>query len=1806
LDNRNIKIKNISFSCLLALGTINVACEEIDQATAQLSFKKRVEFKEAGDTNTAAAMYMPPASAQRNDVTIQPGPSIVNDLNATILKIDSPYRPIGGAKYFGSIKSFPSDILEQSTIALPMPTLKSPEEQLVVFYHVQDPQQAGYKKGIFIEDQFIIENGMVNIPFQGFGTYQLASLSNPLAASTKVDTITVSIPQSDLTVLTPAQLTKAETVFDPPNKVSITTRQEGFSKISACIFTLKENQVDTTGITIISNNIETDQKQLRASLETILNPELQYIARVVCEESNGRTLSSPWSDPFPETAKSEPNASEKTSDSPPTANEGGQITATGITETSMNLSWENATDDITAVASLKYQVMISQSDNIDTVTKAGVNGEVAATYQTANLNHTLTGLNPKTTYFINVLVKDGSGNRGLYKTLQVITLNDSTAPIAGGIIGKTLYQDNITFTTIGLRWESATDNTTATNLLSYEIYYSQSPMDESVSAIESNTAFGSPIIGATTAIVNGLTMATPYYLGVIVSDTNGNRSAYSVVSFTTEADNTPPTAGAGSATTLTATNTTNSTTAVSWNLAIDDYTSQGQLSYSLYYSTTSLGSNVPQVEAGVAVSEPTSNISSQSISGLAPDTTYYFNVVVEDTAGNKSIYTELSLVTSSDTLAPTAGGNQGANILATSRTENSVTLSWLFATDDISQSSSLKYSIYYKVASSLGATVSEVESNGLVVTTDKLNINSYTAADLNADSSHYFNVVVKDEAGNKSIYNELNVSTLPDTNAPRAGGDLGNELIPISVQETGFTIIWNHATDDLTKPENLFYEVHCSTTQGFAVEDDTKITSDQNINTATINTLSPETNYYCRVLVEDLAGNRSFYSELDQQTLADTTSPEPGSSGVLSATNITTTGLTLTWASANDSISHVESLQYEVRRSISNNIDNIADAETNGILASAYTINTNTFTSTDLTPGTVYYFNVIVSDEAGNKSAYTSLMISTNEEVAPPEVTNLTATSTAASITLSWSSGGGTTTGFYIKYQEGDTPPNNCFTPNLSVGVLDSYKVVGLSSATNYSFRICSVNGNQTPQISSGLTSAPITTQVFDPTKGALSVSLGSRHTCGLDIKGSAYCWGNNNNGQLGNTTTIDKNTPTKVESNNLFATIKLGGAHTCGLQTTGQALCWGDNAMGQLGDNTTIGQLIPSQTYQGSGEVFTQLSLGKSHTCALNAAGKALCWGSNESGQIGNNQETEKYTTPQYVDGDAAFVSINSGNDHNCGIKVDGKAYCWGRNDRGQVGNNATADKQIKPELVDGGHFFTKLSLGESHTCALDAAGFAHCWGANTKGQIGDDTNNDRWSPTQITASDSNFYGISLGQEHSCAINQNGEISCWGAYGKGQTGTGNNTEYVLTPTAVFGNHSFTAVSAGGNSSCGLKIDGAVYCWGSNLKGQLGDNSGAEKHLTPVAIETNLLEHSIELAQITAGNLHTCGLKLNGKAYCWGRNMQGQLGIGFAGPHSHPKPIQVVGGPLFKELSLGDTHSCGLTVEGDAYCWGYNQYGQVGNGATTFDQVNAISLVSGNHKFGKIASGYRHTCGLKTTGEAFCWGRNDNGQLGNNSSIQQNSPQLVMTQDSFINITLGNAHTCGLTAKGKAFCWGFNGSGQLGNNSTTNKAIPTNVETSETFLSIRAGDSHTCAINEEYSIYCWGANSSGQLGIGSTEAKQTPSKINSNEQFLRLELGGYHSCALTAAGQVYCWGANSYSQLGVPNLNLTFITTPTSILQNSFISISLGSNHTCGLKIGGAAYCWGQDSEGQGGNGWEFNGGISSLPTPVNTSNLQQ
>ena len=708
-------------------------------------------------------------------------------------------------------------------------------------------------------------------------------------------------------------------------------------------------------------------------------------------------------------------------------------------------------------------------------------------------------------------------------------------------------------------------------------------------------------------------------------------------------------------------------------------------------------------------------------------------------------------------------------------------------------------------------------------------------------------------------------------------------------------------------------------------------------------------------------------------------------------------------------------------------------------------------------------------------------------------------------------------------------------------------------------------------------------------------ISAGDFATCALSSTGAAYCWGYNASGELGNNSTVNSSVPVAVSTAGVLSGVTLTEitaeyTNVCALSSTGAAYCWGQNNYGQLGNNNGIvDSSVPVAVYTAgvlSGVTLTQIVTGVASSCALSSTGAAYCWGYDGYGGLGNGTTSAgAQSTPVLVSGGRTLTQISAGYYGACALTGTGAAYCWGYNFYGELGNNSTTNSNVPVAVntagVLSGVTLVQITVGGYTTCALDSSGLAYCWGNGQNGQLGNGTSaTNNLLPVAVTTSGvlsgMELTQVSNGGGFTCALDNTGAAYCWGLNSSGELGNPDTAKTFLVPVEV--TSQATMITSGGTHSCLLR-NGKAYCWGNNAGGALGINSASPtQSLVPLAVYTGGALSGKTLIQIGAGVNWTCALDTAGAAYCWGNNNSGAgdataLGNGTMNvPSNAPVLVSNSGTTLiFTQLSVGSDFACALTSAGVAYCWGNNHQGQVGNSgtglATTPQAVTTSGALTGLtltqiDAGGDVALG-NFACAQASTGAAFCWGLGTSGQLGNSASATTNAPVAVTASGVLSGVTVtqiatGGSSSCALgtaATAGAAFCWGLGTSGQLGNSASATSNVPvtvtaTGVLSGVTLAQVSGGDSFACALGIAGAAFCWGLGTSGQLGNSASATSNVPVAVSQGSMptgttLFQISSGTAHTCTQDTTGAFYCWGDNANGDLG--NNSTTLSNVPVTV-----------------------------------------------------------
>ena len=572
-------------------------------------------------------------------------------------------------------------------------------------------------------------------------------------------------------------------------------------------------------------------------------------------------------------------------------------------------------------------------------------------------------------------------------------------------------------------------------------------------------------------------------------------------------------------------------------------------------------------------------------------------------------------------------------------------------------------------------------------------------------------------------------------------------------------------------------------------------------------------------------------------------------------------------------------------------------------------------------------------------------------------------------------------------------------------------------------------------------------------------------------------------------------------------------------------------------------------------------------------------------------------------------IVSIASGADHVCVLRStgpgNGAIWCWGRNPADPLAMQPTIEHLVLvPNITDA----VQVTAGDLATCALRVNGTVWCWGGNQFGTLGDGTNDLRILPVQVRGLD-DAVAVELGHHHGCAVRQSGGVVCWGRNSRGELGDGTQDDSAVPlPVPVAG---VVEVAPGWSHTCARTETGEVWCWGS-VRGD-GESGIA---LTPVQVLG-----VGDAVQLSAGSTHSCVRRSNNQVWCWGSNGSGQIGDGTTGIAR--QPAQVAGLNDVVLLASRDDHNCVARADGSVWCWGGNQFGQLGaDTEASFEgtPVQALSVYNVTH----LALGEHHSCSHHLDGSTWCWGSNEQAQLGT-PLPDGRRPQLAPGITDAISVDVSFNHSCAARSTGAVACWGFNLAGQLGDGTLSNhglagtvlgtgdqvttgllyscmlrdsavwcagrigevdSATPERVDGfAGAVASVAGGGQHVCARMTAGGVACWGgANHAGQIGDGSNEARLRPTPVVGIDDATHLGAGGDSACVVRNGGTVWCWGSNHAGALG--DGTTTSRNAPVQavgIVDATQVETYGGT--TCVLDGRREVQCWGSNNDGKLGDG---------------------
>ncbi len=949
--------------------------------------------------------------------------------------------------------------------------------------------------------------------------------------------------------------------------------------------------------------------------------------------------------------------------------------------------------------------------------------------------------------------------------------------------------------------------------------------------------------------------------------------------------------------------------------------------------------------------------------------------------------------------------------------------------------------------------------------------------------------------------------------------------------------------------------------------------------------LKPGTTYYWKVVAIDAGGARSESSVTVFTTTQNPypfylVSPQKGATGLIPE-------VTFRWQPAYDPDGDPVTYEFYL-----------------GVTDSAFVKYADSLTEPDfslsLTYSTLYYWKVVAKDDRGGRRESEISSFMTDRSPLPP--IPLTPENGESGVTLfakfTWQKAtdpDGDLLHYYFYLGE---DPSHMTMTDLGLNKT-SFVSDRLARGTTYYWKVVVTDGKgmyaETPihyftttqftaSSSSNLTAGSFTTFFVDSTGGlwgggrnrngevgvpgknyykeAVSIKLpgygawvtpssGAGHTCATTTFHELYCWGVNDHGQCGVEDRENVPYPEKVAdpSGSGWLSVDVGVNHTCAINLGNYLFCWGDNSRGEFGNGTTESSYTPVSNTTAR---WDSVAAGDNFTCGITyGEGYLYCWGDNTYGIMGSTGDM--YDTPVGIDNsdNSRWLSISAGGDHVCGIDENYNLWCWGRNDRGQVGNSSFQTSVAEPYKVMNpqGKKWRFVTVNRFTSCAIDEANELWCWGDDRFSKLGDSGWGMVSTPHLVSnVENSGWKNVAIGLEHICAFDLSNNLWCWGRNtdGDGSFGqllSGRGGDIYTRPVEVYYPSATTwlGVAAGADHSCAVNSAHQLWCWGNNMEGELGvvepfSFASAEMPYMGMDFPVQVVNgDGTGWKEVSGGFYHTCALDLTGKVWCWGYDFTGSLG--WSGGDS-PTPVSGID-IRFSSISAGGFHNCGMTPDGVLYCWGNNFAGQLGTGDYDSGYVPRAVVNPEGAFWKQVCTGEFFTCALDVNGALWCWGDNRYGEVGRSAGGFYDTPQKIEVSgvSGWKRVACGMEHVCAIADNGSdtgdVYCWGRDDVRQAGAWSLYGYFdYPRLV--AYRGVDIWAGGNHTCLLVRTYSgalvTQCWGDNSYGQLAVGYAGGFRYPVEIYDGGDFYRdMGLGLHHTCSVSISGHLFCWGGEVVS-----------------------------------------------------------------------------
>ena len=670
-------------------------------------------------------------------------------------------------------------------------------------------------------------------------------------------------------------------------------------------------------------------------------------------------------------------------------------------------------------------------------------------------------------------------------------------------------------------------------------------------------------------------------------------------------------------------------------------------------------------------------------------------------------------------------------------------------------------------------------------------------------------------------------------------------------------------------------------------------------------------------------------------------------------------------------------------------------------------------------------------------------------------------------------------------------------------------------------------------------------------------------YTIAIKMDGTLWAWGSNNNSQLGDSTTTNRIVPTKIGLANDWKQISCGVSHTIGIKTDGTLWAWGYNYYGQLGDHTTVNKKVPTKI--GTANNWRSIECGSNHSLAIATDGSLWAWGYNSSGQLGDATTVNK-TFPRKIGTANNWQAIKCGGGHSIGLKSDGSLWTWGFNSSGQLGDGTTINKNI-PSQIDIDKSWQAIACGTDFTYATNYTLANNV--VNLITPINNQLNANFDISLKWTKLKTPKYRLQLSTD-SLFANLLMDIYLTDTTASPSLSASSKYFWRVKALETLDSTEWSSIWSFTTKSSIITCPKLVAPLNNDIAQYIpiefiwNKVNGANSYRILISSDSLFIKNLVDISLSDTSYLYTSAIDiLNNTKYFW--------------------RVRALNATDTGAYSAMNSFSTVNTVKQNLWAWGYNGYGQIGDG-TLIDKTSPI-IISTSNDWRLIAGFSYHNLAIKADSTLWAWGQNSNGELGDGTSINKSSPTKIGTANNWQYVMGGGSYSSfGIQTDGTLWAWGSNTFGNLGDGTYVNESVPTRIGTANNWQTVVAGFYVTVALKTDGTLWAWGDNYNGEIGDGTTVDKSVPTQIGTANNWQTISKHGDHTLAIKTDGTLWAWGSNYSGQLG--DGTTTNRSVPTQIgTANDWLAISARTSHSIAIKTDGTLWAWGENYNGQLGDG---------------------